>query len=180
LIVAHNHRSLQKRARKALIRAKNLPSATLLPTLTLITMAGRTGLPLDRAWYRHAAHYLKKHPIQPESVDALDNLNHCQIEGPCKRAPHRMLPIFLAALSKRPHDGNLLATYSQFAHYQLHDRRFARRMARLAVKYAHFPDLQRRALKPILEPDRKSAGQGSAGKTPVDTRLPYKSGRSSP
>ena len=150
LIVGRGHPKLLKRGRQALIRAQNLPNAGVMPSLTLITMAGRTDQPLNPEWYQKAVETLRQKPIQPASISALTKLVHCQIEGPCQQAPHAMLPIFLAALAKQPHNSNLLSAYSQFAAFELGDHKLARRMANLAVAHSRFKARQRRALSNIL------------------------------
>ncbi len=152
LIAAEDDKVLIARARKALITAQNLPNSGVLPSLTLINMAGHTSEPLNDQWFKTIITRLHRAPIQPAAIDALARLTHCQINGPCQPRPKQMLPIFLAALAKRPYQSNLLAAYSQFAAAELVDPSLSRRMARHAVNHARFPELHRHALANILKP----------------------------
>ena len=150
LIVGQGHPKLTKRGRQALIRAQNLPGSGVMPTLTLITMAGRTHQKLNPNWYQKAAHTLHHKPIQPAGISALTQLVHCQIKQQCQRAPQPMLAIFEAALAKQPHESNLLAAYSQFAAFELGYQKLAQRMAHKAVSNSYFPKKQRQSLSNIL------------------------------
>lgn len=150
LIVADGDKKLLDRGRRALIKAKNSPNSGILALTTLITMAGRTSEPLNPDWYLQVEKRLHHKPIQPAGINGLAKLVHCQITGPCQSVPQAMLSIFIAALEARPHEPILLASYSQFAFFELDDPKLAKRMAHASIKHARFPDRQQEALSNIL------------------------------
>lgn len=88
-----------EKAYEALDRAMRVPNATALPEAAAITLAARTGRPIQISWWESLQHKLRTRPVGPQEAGALATLVDCQIQQQCSLPPEQMSESFSAALA---------------------------------------------------------------------------------
>lgn len=144
-----------QRARRILKSTMKMPRSSLMPEQALILVAAHKDQPVDPAWWQSMRRKLKASPPSAEDIGALQMLLKCQLSGPCKPAPGPMLHLYLTALSYPNPDNILIQNYAQFALFELHDKKLARRMAQQAIQLAGPSEAMSQVLRKT-KPDTKS------------------------
>jgi len=123
-----------KLAYAPLEKAAAMPKSSILPQQALIFMNSRMKLPLKDEWWASLIAKLKirKPGVQDES--SLEALAQCARQGNCDLPQNRMVEAFLTALSHRPANARLLATYGDYAWSVLRDEPLGLSMLRAAVQ----------------------------------------------
>jgi hypothetical protein len=123
------------RAFIALEQAMRVPNATVLPEVTAIILAARTGRPIERAWWVHLQHKLRTRPIGPQETAPLGSLVDCQLQQRCRLPSAELLESLRAALSRGP-DAEVLNIYGNYALNVLHDPNLALQLWQEAAERA--------------------------------------------
>jgi hypothetical protein len=126
----------------ALETAARVPNAGILPEVALITLASRTGRPIDAAWWDGIDAKLRRRRPTPEDWTAVQSLTDCQRRGRCVLDDGRTLQMYLAGLEHQPPVPSILYSYAIFAFNRLHDEKLALSLTRTAA--ATSSDLQYR------------------------------------
>lgn len=119
----------------ALDRAMRVPGATPLPEAAAITLAARTGRPIQPAWWERLQAKLRLRPVGPQETGALAELVACQLQQPCLLPKLEMLNSFEAALAHGP-NAETLSIYGNYALNIQHDPAQALRLWRQAALLA--------------------------------------------
>jgi hypothetical protein len=136
---------------EALEAASRVPRASILPEVALITLATRTGRPVeDRWWDGIRAKLASRHPTVEDS-SGVRSLTECQREGHCALDDKRMLAIYLAGLAHGPPDPAILYSYAIFAFNRLHDPALALSLARDAAAASKDPQYRLNLVNFLLD-----------------------------
>lgn len=84
----------------ALDRAMHVPGATALPEAAAITLAARTGRPIQEAWWDSLQQKLRTHALSPQETGALGTLVACQLQQKCVLPAKEMSATFAAARAR--------------------------------------------------------------------------------
>lgn len=122
-----------QKAIDALELAARVPRASILPEVALITVASRTGKPVDDAWWESIRAKLENRRPTVEDSSAIRSLTECQREGRCALNDRRTLDMYLAALRYDPPDAAVLYSYAIFAFNRMGDAKLALQLTRDAV-----------------------------------------------
>ncbi|SEW01785.1 hypothetical protein SAMN04515660_1821 [Luteibacter sp. 329MFSha] len=120
-------------AYRVLERASATPGASTLPEQALIFLNGRMRVPVEDAWWESMRRKLEQGPVSIEDESAIMSLATCQIDGTCDLDPHRLLDLYIAALSHPKPRARLVGSYSDFAWTTLGDRQLGYSMAKEAA-----------------------------------------------
>ena len=124
---------LLPKARDALERAAEVPTASVLPYAALIQLASRTGSPIEHAWIEGMTARLGARTLTIEDASALRSLTDCATAGTCAVDDSDLLHVYLAAVSHARPDPSALYSYAVFAYRRLHDTELALKLARAAA-----------------------------------------------
>jgi hypothetical protein len=131
-----------EKAMQAFEKGAALPRSGILPEVGLITVASRTGRPIDPAWWDSMIAKLQRRRPTVEDDAGVRALTDCQRAGLCVTDDARTLQVYLAGLSHKPPSATILSSYAIFAFNRLHDTDLALTLARESVAASR--DLQYR------------------------------------
>lgn len=138
----HADSPLVPKAFEVFNRVADMPGSGILADVARITLASRTGHPIDNAWWQSIRQKLQQRPLSASDDEALKNLTQCQSDGRCAFDDNEMLQIYLAAVSRPDATASSLYSYAIFAGGRLHDTDLALRLAYEAANKSN--DLQYR------------------------------------
>ena len=121
---------------KALETARKVPGQGLLPDATMIILAHQSGRPANPAWYQDIAHILANRLPNAGDYSALDSLMRCALreKNPCRLDPLQMHAVFASALTRKPPDPRIMATYGNYLLNIDREPQAARKIFRLLVE----------------------------------------------
>lgn len=130
------------KAMDAFEKAARLPRSSILPEVGLITVASRTGRPIEAAWWNSMIDKLQRDRPTVADDAGVRSLTDCQRAGRCVLDDAHTLDVYLAGLQHAPPSAAFLNSYAIFAYNRLHDSDLALRLVRGSV--AASKDLQYR------------------------------------
>ena len=122
------------KAFEALSTASRVPDSGILPEVALVTLASRTGRPVQSEWWQAMRNKLSNQRPTAGNDEALKSLTLCQRDGHCVVDDDQMLQVYLVAVGRGDGTAASLYSYAIFAFGRLKDSQLALDLTREAAE----------------------------------------------